>query len=103
MKETLKAKFKEQLTDIKKIEKTLNFKISKDQEIIEYSPDAFDYLKNICNIIEKKDGGLLIIDYGYQNSKMYETLQAVNNHKYSNILEDIGDTDITYNLSLIHI
>tara|TARA_B100001057_G_scaffold284059_1_gene284385 strand:+ start:1038 stop:2084 length:1047 start_codon:yes stop_codon:yes gene_type:complete len=99
LKETLKAKFKEQLTDIKKIEKTLNFKISKDQEIIEYSPDAFDYLKNICNIIEKKDGGLLIIDYGYQNSKMYETLQAVNNHKYSNILEDIGDTDITYNIN----
>ncbi len=99
LKETLEARFTEHPTDIKKIEKTLNFKISKDQEIIEYSPDAFDYLKDICNIIKKKDGGLLMIDYGYLNSKMYETLQAVNNHKYSNILKNIGNNDITYNIN----
>ena len=30
---------------------------------------------------------------------MHETLQAVNNHKYSNILEDIGNSDITYNIN----
>ena len=30
---------------------------------------------------------------------MHETLQAVNNHKYSNVLEDIGDSDITYNIN----
>ena len=42
---------------------------------------------------------MLIIDYGYANSKMHETLQAVNNHKYSNILENIGDSDITYNIN----
>ena len=30
---------------------------------------------------------------------MYETLQAVNNHKHSNVLEDIGDSDITYNIN----
>ena len=42
---------------------------------------------------------MLIIDYGYLDSKMYETLQAVNNHKYSNILENIGNSDITYNIN----
>jgi cyclopropane-fatty-acyl-phospholipid synthase len=42
---------------------------------------------------------MLIIDYGYLDSKMHETLQAVNNHKYSNILEDIGNSDITYNIN----
>ena len=42
---------------------------------------------------------MLIIDYGYADSKMHETLQAVNNHKYSNILENIGDSDITYNIN----
>ena len=31
--------------------------------------------------------------------KMHETLQAVNNHKYSNVLENIGDSDITYNIN----
>ncbi len=49
--------------------------------------------------MQKNDGGMLIIDYGYADSKMYETLQAVNNHKYSNILENIGDSDITYNIN----
>lgn len=94
-----KAEFKEKKINIKKIEKILNFKISKNQNIIEYSPDTFKYLKTICNLIQKNDGGMLIIDYGYADSKMYETLQAVNNHKYSNILENIGDTDITYNIN----
>ena len=30
---------------------------------------------------------------------MHETLQAINNHKYSNVLENIGDSDITYNIN----
>jgi NADH dehydrogenase [ubiquinone] 1 alpha subcomplex assembly factor 7 len=99
LKEIHKAEFKEHIADIKKIEKNLKFEISKNQDIIEYSPVSFEYLKNICEIIKKNDGGILIIDYGYLNSKMYETLQAVNNHKYSNVLENIGDSDITYNIN----
>ena len=94
-----KAKFKEQKINIKKIEKILNFEISKNQNIIEYSPEAFKYLKTICDIIQKNDGGILIIDYGYVKSKMSETLQAINKHKYSNILENIGDSDITHNIN----
>ena len=30
---------------------------------------------------------------------MRQTLQAIKNHKYSNILENIGETDITYNIN----
>ena len=94
-----KAKFKDQPIDIKNIEDVINFEISKDQKIIEYSPVSFEYLKHICNSIKKNDGGILIIDYGYLNFKMQETLQAIKNHKHSNILEDIGDSDITYNIN----
>ena len=94
-----KAEFKEQIVDIKKIEQILKFEISKNQEIIEYSPSAFNYLEDICKVVDKNDGGILIIDYGYQNPRMHETLQAVNNHKYSNVLEDIGDSDITYSIN----
>ena len=54
LKEIDKAQFKEQLTDIKKIEKKLNFEISKDQNIIEYSPTSFKYLKDICSNNKKK-------------------------------------------------
>jgi cyclopropane-fatty-acyl-phospholipid synthase len=93
------AEFKEQLIDIKNIEQNLKFEISKDQEIIEYSPSSFEYLKDISNLIKNNDGGLLIIDYGYLNLKMKETLLAIKDHKHSNILEDIGDSDITYNIN----
>ena len=40
-----KAEFKDEKIDIKQIEKHLNFEISKNQNIIEYSPDSFKYLK----------------------------------------------------------
>ena len=30
---------------------------------------------------------------------MHDTLQAINNHKYSNVLENVGNTDITYNIN----
>ena len=91
--------FKEEKIDIETIEKHLNFEISKNQSVIEYSPDTFKYLRTICDLIQKNDGGMLVIDYGYAESKMHETLQAVNNHKYSNVLENIGDSDITYNIN----
>ena len=94
-----KAEFKEQPINIKNIEQDLSFEISKDQEIIEYSPSSFEYLKDISNLIKKNDGGILIIDYGYLKLNMEETLQAIKNHKHSNILKDIGDSDITYNIN----
>ena len=99
LKSLKKAEFKEKKTNIKKLEDKLKFKISKNQNVIEYSPETFKYLKTICEIIQKNDGGILIIDYGYLSSKMYETLQAIKNHKYSSVLENIGDSDITYNIS----
>ena len=93
------VKFTEKKTNIEKIEKKLNFNISKRQNVIEYSPESFSYLKSICEIIKKRNGGILIIDYGYLSPKMHETLQAVKNHEYSNILKNIGKSDITYNIN----
>ena len=40
-----------------------------------------------------------MIDYGYIDGNMENTLQAISNHKIANILENIGDTDITHNLN----
>ena len=70
LKDAKKAEFKEKRIDIEKIERHLNFEISKDQNIIEYSPDTFKYLRTICDLIHKNDGGMLVIDYGYADSKM---------------------------------
>ncbi len=49
-----KAEFKEEKIDIKKIEKHLNFEISRNQIVIEYSPDTF---KNIKTIYLTASGG----------------------------------------------
>ena len=93
------AFFFEKKTDIKKIEKKIGFKISKNQNFIEYSKLCLKYLKDISKIIKKNNGGLLVIDYGYFDGKMKNTLQAVSNHKIANILKNIGNTDITHNLN----
>ena len=91
--------FFEKKIDIKKIERKVKFKISHNQSFIEYSELGLNYLKNISKIIKKNLGGLLLIDYGYTEEKMKNTLQAVSNHKFANILEDIGNVDITHNIN----
>ncbi len=93
------AFFFEKKIDIKKIEKKIKFKISHNQNFIEYSKQGLDYLKNISQIIKKNTGGLLIIDYGYTEKKMRNTIQAISNHKFANILSNIGNVDITYNIN----
>ena len=81
------------------MKKKLNYKISNKQNFIEYSNIGINYLKIISKIIKKNSGGLLIIDYGYFDYKMKNTLQAISNHKYSNILKNIGNSDITHNIN----
>ena len=85
--------------NIKKLEKKIKFKISLNQNFIEYSPLTSEYLKSITNKINLNDGGVLIIDYGYLDKKMKNTIQAVSKHKYTSILSSFRNSDITYNLS----
>ena len=94
-----KAYFFEKKIDMKKFEKKISFAISKNQNFIEYSNLGFDYLKDISNIIKKNNGGFLLIDYGYTDKKMKNTLQAISNHKFANILDNIGNIDITHNIN----
>jgi NADH dehydrogenase [ubiquinone] 1 alpha subcomplex assembly factor 7 len=85
--------------DMKKFENRIKFKIAKQQKFIEYSPQSTEYLKIINNKIKRNNGGILIIDYAYIEKNMKNTLQAVSKHKYCNVLEGFGNSDITYNLS----
>ena len=82
-----------------KFQKKIKLKISSKQLFVEYSPLAFEYLKNITNKIKTQNGGILIIDYGYIDKEIKNTLQAVSKHKYTDILTSFSNSDITYNLS----
>ena len=85
--------------DMQKFEKVIKFKISYNQEFIEYSPLTTKYLKTIIKKIKLNNGGILIIDYAYLDKKMKNTLQAVSRHKYCDVLKGFGNSDITYNLN----
>ncbi len=91
--------FFEKKIDIKKFENKIKFKISNKQNFIEFSELGFNYLKKISQIIKENNGGLLIIDYGYTSEKMKNTLQGVSNHKFANILSEIGNVDITHKIN----
>ena len=77
------------------IEKIIKIKID-NEKFIEYSPLAFKKLNIISKIIRKNNGGILIIDYGYNKKKMFNTLQSVKNHKKNNFLENVYQSDITH-------
>ena len=94
-----KAFFFEKKINIKKIEKKIRFQISKNQNFIEFSEHGLNYLRDISKLLKKNTGGLLLIDYGYNNRKMKNTLQAVSNHNFADILRDIGNKDITHNIN----
>ena len=78
------------------IEKLIKQKLQKNQRFIEYSPLANEKLNTISKIIKKQNGGLLIIDYGYIDKKMFDTLQSIKNHKKNILLENIYKADITH-------
>ena len=77
------------------INKIKKLKLVAGTNLVEYPISAINYLKIISKKIKKYDGGLLIIDYGYIKNKGYNTLQAVKKHKYSKILSQPSNTDIT--------
>ncbi len=94
-----KAIFIERKFNMKNYEKKINLNISKNQNFIEYSETGVDYLKKLSEIIKTNSGGILIIDYGYSEGKMKNTLQAISKHKHTGVLENICNSDITHNIN----
>jgi len=85
--------FKNKIVKNKKLLLSLNK--YKRQKIFEISNERNNYFEKICKFIRKNGGIFLTIDYGYFKNLKHFSLQAVQNHKYSNILENIGQKDIS--------
>ena len=85
--------------NIKKIEKIVGNNISQNQNFLEISKDMIVFFKSISKIIKKYNGGLLVIDYGYADRKMKNTLRGVKRHKIVNFLSHYKKCDITHSLS----
>ena len=87
-------------SDIKKIEKKINLKVSKNQKFLEISFEEFKIIQKLNHIITKKGGCILLIDYAYTNQKMFNTLQAVKNHRKVNVFEAVGSSDISHMINI---
>lgn len=64
-------------------------------DIVETCPAAEVIMSEIASHIEMADGAALVIDYGYGGQKFGDSLQAMKNHQYSDIFENIGSSDLT--------
>ena len=71
---------------------------------IEYPIEALKFLEAIAKKINKFEGGLLTLDYGYTIKKNQNTLQSLKKHKYLNVFFKPGHSDITshINFKLFH-
>ena len=65
-----------------------------ENKIFEFSFELKENMLFISKHLKKNLGACLIIDYG-KNDNLGNTLQAVKEHKYSNPLENHGESDLT--------
>jgi NADH dehydrogenase [ubiquinone] 1 alpha subcomplex assembly factor 7 len=94
-----KPRFIDILCNMSQVEKKIGFKISYKQKFIEYSPSAIEYMRIISHKINLNTGGLLIIDYGYWNTLMKNTIKSIYKHKHVDLLNNFNKADITYNIN----
>jgi NADH dehydrogenase [ubiquinone] 1 alpha subcomplex assembly factor 7 len=63
--------------------------------IFEFSPAAGELVQWIGRRLRNSCGAALIIDYGTAANAFGDSLQAVRGHKFRNVLEAPGETDLT--------
>lgn len=63
--------------------------------IFETSPAAVGWTRALAHRLTQDGGAALVIDYGHERTALGDTLQAVKNHRYHDVLADPGEADIT--------
>ncbi len=72
-----------------------------DGAVVEFSVKIDEIFSEICAFLKQNGGKAIFIDYGYyyENLKMRmhynSTLQAVKEHKFHPVLQDLGEADLT--------
>ena len=71
----------------------------KENDFYEYSEQTDDIFKEIAKLIRDNGGFLLVADYGYIKPTNKSSLQSIKNNKFSEVLSNIGNQDITYHVN----
>ncbi len=73
----------------------INARVS-EGDIVEVSPERSRYFSEICRFVSERGGCALAIDYGHSvGASPGDTLQAVFKHQYCDVLEHVGEADLT--------
>ena len=72
-----------------------SYKSIKKLKFIEFPKYGLEELKKITKKILQLKGCLLLIDYGYLKPVNQNTLQSVMRHKKNNLLDNLGEADVT--------
>tara|TARA_B100000676_G_C17979307_1_gene788018 strand:- start:127 stop:1164 length:1038 start_codon:yes stop_codon:yes gene_type:complete len=91
--------FKDKIVSEKKMLSLLD--LYKKEKLLEISFERNRYYKDICNHIRDKGGLFLTVDYGYFKNINSFSLQAIRNHKFSNVLEFLGKQDISSHVNFL--
>jgi len=67
----------------------------RDGEIVEISPLREQVVRDVAARLKGNGGVALFIDYGHARSGRGDTLQAVRGHRFSPVLADPGEQDLT--------
>ena len=94
-KDSLRFSFAQRNQKINEIINKLTNNLGKEGDVFEYSKTAENFMLILSDAIKKSGGIAIVIDYGYVENKFRDTLQAIKKHKFSNILENIGESDVT--------
>lgn len=76
---------------------------AKNGAIFEHSPILENFLSELFFAIKQNNGIGILIDYGFEKNEFKNTLQAVKSHQFSNILENIGQSDLTSLVNFSHL
>src|SRR5690606_22748571 len=68
---------------------------AKINEVFEVGLASGEVTRRLSALIARMGGALLAIDYGYGRTQTGETLQGVRNHRYADVLEAPGETDLS--------
>ena len=71
------------------------FAFDRDGPIVEQSPARDEATGALAKHLATHGGAAIIIDYGYSGSEKGDTLQAVRGHRFSYVLDNPGEQDLT--------
>ena len=67
----------------------------RDGAVIESSPARDQAVAAVATCLAAKGGAAIIVDYGHERTSPGDTLQAVRGHRFSPVLADPGEQDLT--------